>query len=378
MAGETIRRIPLFRVAMSKEVNAALDITLASGYIGQGAMVDQFEKALAERIGNPNVVTVSACTHALHLALLLAEVRKGDVVITTPLTCTATNWPILMCGADPFWAEIDEETGNIDPQNVKSILESGKEVATKVKAIMVVHWGGYPCDMDAISKIACEHNLPVIEDAAHAFGAEYKGRNIGAISDFTCFSFQAIKQLTSGDGGALFTLKLGHYIRSKLLRWYGIDRESPKREFRCEDDIAEFGYKYHMNDIAATIGFKNLKMFPEVLCGHRNNAKYYREALKDVSGVTLLREDENIKSSYWLFTMKVENQPQFVDMMRERGVMVSRVHERNDKHSCVSRFSKETLDSVYRFVSEMICIPVGWWVLKEDREYIVDCIKKGW
>lgn len=364
--------IPLFKVAMSDRVDNDLLKVLHSGYIGQGEQVEKFEKALMPIVGNRKILTVSAGTHAIHLALELIGVEEGDEVITSPLTCTATNWPILMCGADPIWCDIDPNTGNISPKEIE------KKITNKTKAIMVVHWGGYPCDMDKISEISTRHRIPVIEDAAHAFGAEYKGWPIGSISDFTAFSFQAIKHLTTVDGGLLSTLHYGDYKRGKLLRWYGIDRETPRQTMRCEGDISEWGYKYHMNDIAATIGLGNLKDLGYILKTHRENAVYYREELQDIDGLELLIEEKNVKSSYWIFTIKVDRRDDFVKMMNDKGIMVNRVHERNDIHSCVRDYYDHRPKNLNTFVEKMICIPVGWWVSQIDREYIVGCIKEGW
>jgi len=219
----------------------------------------------------------------------------------------------------------------------------------------------------------------VIEDAAHAFGATYKESKIGdcKYSDYVMLSFQAIKYLTCVDGGALFTKSNDDYECGKLLRWYGIDRECPRTDFRCEDDIESIGWKYHMNDVAATFGLVNIKHVYKNINMARDNASYYRKHLVDVNGVTLLQNAEDRESSYWLFTILVENRPEFFHMMGEKGISVSRVHERNDKHTCVKQFKRELpmLDSV---IDKMVCLPVGFWVSHTDREYIVDAIKGGW
>ena len=217
----------------------------------------------------------------------------------------------------------------------------------------------------------------IIEDAAHAFGSEYKGKKIGSHGNITCFSFQAIKHLTTGDGGLLVVPHQELYHRGNLLRWYGINRESNRKDFRCEEDICEWGYKFHMNDINATIGLENLSHINCLLRRHRDNALFYNNQLKNVSGVTLMENAPDRSSAYWLYTIKVENQKGFMDAMRDAGIMVSRVHERNDIHSAVAEF-KAILPNLDKLVKEMICIPVGWWITNEDRQYIVDTIKKGW
>lgn len=180
--------IPLFKVFMPESVIEPLKATLFSGYIGQGPRVDEFEQALADYIGNPFILTLNNGTAGLHLALRLIGLEQRDEVVTTPLTCTATNWPILANGGIPVWADINSKTGNIDPKSV------AKRISNKTKAIIVVDWGGYPCDLDELKKISLAPDgkkIPIIEDASHGFGSIYKNTKIGNIADFTVFSFQA-------------------------------------------------------------------------------------------------------------------------------------------------------------------------------------------
>jgi dTDP-4-amino-4,6-dideoxygalactose transaminase len=278
--------------------------------------------------------------------------------------------PIIMQGADIVWADVERDL-NIDPVAIKYAITD------KTKAIVVIHWGGYPCDMEEIKKVAGD--IPIIEDCAHAYGSEYQGSPIGSCeySDYAMFSFQAIKHLTSVDGGALCCKNEDDYKRGKLLRWYGIDRESPRTDFRCEEDIIDWGYKFHMNDVCATIGLSNMNIASENIRKATDNAKYFENELSGIDGIELPQIKKDRKSSYWLFTMLVENRSEFTYMMGSKGIAVSRVHERNDKHTCFSKFKKD-LPGLESIINEMICIPVGWWLSKEDREYIVDCIKSGW
>lgn len=339
--------------------------TLSSGYIGQGPKVEEFEKKLAKFIGNPYVLTVNSGTSSLHLALRLAGVTAGSEVISTPMTCTATNWPILAQGAKIVWADINPMTGNIDPQSIK------KKITKKTKAILAVDWGGYPCDIKTIKKIAGK--IPVIEDAAHAFGTTYHKTMVGNTADFTCFSFQAIKHLTAGDGGLLTVLNKNDFHKGKLLRWYGIDREKRSQHERIEIDVVDWGYKFHMNDINATIGLANMKYVQSILKKHRDNAAYYRSALLGLKNITLLSEQKDYLSSYWLFTIRVKRVGTFIQFMNDRNIMVSQVHRRNDTHPVTNQF-KASLPGVSEFTSEMVCIPVGWWVTKNERQYIAKCI----
>ena len=218
----------------------------------------------------------------------------------------------------------------------------------------------------------------IIEDCAHAFGSKYKGQPIGSHGNFNTFSFQAIKHLTSVDGGALVLPDESLYSRAKLIRWYGINRETNKKDFRCEADVKEYGFKFHMNDVNATIGLTNIQeVQKEVIDKHKANAAFYDEALKDIPGIKLLERSEDRESSFWIYSFLVDRRQDFMDRMKECDIMVSQVHERNDIHSCVREF-KSLLPNLDRTIKKVISIPVGWWVSEEDRQYVVDCVKKGW
>jgi len=391
--------IPLFKVYMSSKAAEASTKVLNSGFIGQGPVVDQFEKELSNKFGCNNIVTTNSATAAEHLAIRLLQnpdtntksadgvafwdskwpgIESGDEALCTALTCTATNWPVLANNMKIKWVDVNPNNLNMDLDDLE------RKLSPKTKIIYVVHWGGYPIDLDRLARIQqkCEQlygfKPAIIEDCAHAFGSKYKGNYIGTHGNLATFSFQAIKHLTSVDGGMLICPHKKQYKRARLLRWYGIDRDDNRKDFRCESDIPEWGYKFHMNDVNAAIGMTNLKEVDEnVISKHKANARYYNDQLKDVPGVTLLDNDEDYESSYWIYTIKVERQADFMAMMQKKGVMVSRVHERNDKHTCVQEF-RCALPNLDKVVTEMICIPVGWWVTEDQRQYIVDCIKGGW
>jgi len=372
---------------MSEDVLQPVNEVLMSGYIGQGPKVEEFESILQRHVGNPNLVTLNSATSALHLAAFLAKrpnpesgwpgLQAGDQVLTSALTCTATNWPLLANGLDIKWVDADPETCNLDLDDLEAKLTAN------TKLIMIVHWGGYPVDLDRLAAILdrAEERLGfrpwVIEDCAHAYGTRYKGALLGNHGNINCFSLQAIKHFTTVDGGFMTLPNADLYQRSKLLRWYGIDRDAPKEDFRCEADIAEWGFKFHMNDVCATIGIHNYPHIDGLVQRFKDNTAWYDEALANVPGVTNMHRHDWADSAAWIHTIKVERREDFTRHMEACNIMVSRVHERNDKHSCVSQF-KAPLPQLDKLVAEMICIPNGWWISDEDREYVVECIKKGW
>lgn len=360
--------IELFKVFMPESVMEPLKQTLLSGYIGEGPKVKEFESSLAPWMGNDKILALNCGTSAIRLALRLADVGQGDEVISTPMTCTATNMPILAAGAKIVWADIDPWTGNIDPEDVK------QKITPKTKAIICVHWGGYPCELLELACIAGD--IPVIEDAAHAFGSRFHDGPIGSMfSRFACFSFQAIKGLTTVDGGALACQYRKDYDRGKLLRWYGIDRTAKGRDLRCEDDIKEYGYKFHMNDVAATIGIEQLKYVDIILQAHRENARRYDAAFCNLENVKLLRYKPELQSSFWLYTIRVKDRDAFVKHMAGARIMVSKVHARNDLHSCFKE-SRCDLPGVDEFYAEQVSIPVGWWLKEVEIKHIIDEVIK--
>jgi dTDP-4-amino-4,6-dideoxy-D-glucose/dTDP-4-amino-2,4-dideoxy-beta-L-xylose transaminase len=376
-----MNKIPLFKVFMSQNVHKEVKKVLYSGFVGQGSQVQKFEQNLKNYIGNDMLCTTNSGTSALHLALHTLKkpynLKDGDEVLCTPLTCTATNWPVLANNFKIKWVDVNPNNLNMDLDDLE------RKITPKTKVIMVVHWGGYPVDLDRIKKIQQKtkelygFEPIVIEDCAHGIGSTYKGKRLGNHGNLCMFSFQAIKHITAVDGGMLTLPNQDLYDRAKLLRWYGIDRNTNKVDFRCEEDIKEWGFKFHMNDISATIGMENLKSVDDMIIQHQDNAKYYNKHLDNSSEIRILERGEDRESSFWIYSMLVDKKEDFMKWMKECGIVVSQVHERNDIHSCVKEF-KTHLPMLDKVIPELISIPVGWWVTNKQREYIVDCIKKGW
>ncbi len=367
------RQIQMFRVSVSEDAVSRVNAVLRSGYIGEGKVVKELESAFAGISGAPWNLAVNSGTSALHLALILAGVDSRDEVVTTAQTMMATSHAILMQGALPIFADVQFGTGNIDPQDIEP------RITDRTKAILVVHWGGYPCDLDQIHAIARKHDLIVIEDAAHAMGATYRGRPIGSVSPFTCFSLQAIKHVTSGDGGMLSLLREEHAIEGARLRWFGIDRDMRKPSVLGEPEwnVTRLGYKYHMNDIAAAIGLGNMTGFKERLSRRRAVAERYRSGLADVRGITLLESKADREGAYWIFTLLAERREAFARMLRSRGVFASVVHLRIDRNEVYGGLRRD-LPNLDRFTDLHISLPVHEGLSDEDVEYVIDAIRKGW
>jgi len=383
--------LSLFKVFMSEDVLEPINKVLMSGQLTQGPKVEEFETKLKEYINNPYIVTLNSATAGLTLAtrLLKNEDKTNDwpgfneeidVVLTPALTCFATTAAILANNVNIKWLDVDLDTANICLQDLKNKLNG------KTKIIYLVHWGGNPVDLDELDKICEEHKEQygfkpmVVEDCAHSFGAEYNGNKIGSNKNICVFSLQAIKHLTTGDGGFITLPNEELYERCKLLRWYGINRDKRNykgKDLRLENDIVEYGYKFHMNDINATLGTYNLPHMDGLLEKNRRNAKMLDEGLKDINDIQLLKPNPKCNSAYWLYTIRVLNgkKQEFMDKMKEANIMTSQVHNRNDINSCVKEF-EEILPNIDIIEKELVCIPVGWWLEEKDMEYIISNIKQ--
>ena len=383
--------IPLFKVFMSNDVIAPLNQVIMSGFISQGQQVENFEEKLTTFFDNPYVLTLNSATSGLTLALRLLQNpdtninwpgfdNENDEVLSPALTCFATNVAILANNCKLKWIDTDNTTANV------CITDIRNKLTANTKVLYIVHWGGYPVDLDLLKKLQEEHLIKygykfmIIEDCAHAFGAEYKNKLLGNHGNICVFSFQAIKHLTTGDGGLIILPNKDFYDRAKLLRWFGIDRDKRnynRKDFRLENDILEWGYKFHMNDMNATIGLYNLPHMNNLLEKNRYNNKYLYENLCDISGVCLFENNNNRKSACWLFTMKVDRKNDFIEKLKEKGITTSQVHNRNDLNSCVSEFICD-LPNITELEKTLICIPVGWWLEQTDLDYMINTIKEGW
>jgi dTDP-4-amino-4,6-dideoxygalactose transaminase len=366
-----MKRIPLFKVFMPRETGALVNEVLRSGYIAGKDRVEEFAHASSKFVGNPYVVPVSSCTMALTIAYELAGIGPGDEVISTPLTCVATNLPLLKLGAKIVWADCEPRTGMIDPAQLKRLITK------KTKAIVVLHKDGDLAKIGDILRIAKKHRLKVIEDAAHVFGAKYRGKPIGSFGDYACFSFQAIKHITTGDGGLLAVKTRADYLKARKLRWFGLDKEAPhKNKNIWMEDITVAGYKGNMNDIAAAIGLVQMRYAKGQIKKFHHNGELYTKLLKDVPGVTLVERDSRDYPIYWVYTLLLENRDAVAAALEKAGVASSVVHPRNDVYS-IFKGSKRKLPGVDYYAKRELSVPSGWWVSEKDIRMIAGIIREN-
>jgi perosamine synthetase len=360
--------IPLVKVAMPprSQLMPALEEALYSGMIAEGEAVYEFERQFAKHFGLGQVLAMSSGTAALHAALTLAGVSPGGEVISTPMTAEPTNTSILYCGARVVWADVDPVLGNMNPDSVRA------KITPKTKAILCVHYAGYPAKLRELREIADHHGIALIEDCAHALGAHYAGNPIGNVGHYAIFSFQAIKHMTTVDGGVLVVSDASKVDQAKRFRWFGMLKGVP----RTEVDIDSIGYKYNMNNVNATIGLAQLADIDRLLERHIQNGQFFDSAFLAVTGIEFARCEDIAQSSYWLYTLLSDHSSDLERAFNASGVTASKLHRPNNFHS-VFRSSRDNLPGLDRFYRRLLHIPCGWWVSDEDRERMVDIVKKG-
>lgn len=255
----------------------------------------------------------------------------------------------------------------MDPDSVR------EQITDRTKAILCVHYAGYPARLAELRQIADEHGIALIEDCAHALGAYYGGQSIGAIGDYGIFSFQAIKHMTTVDGGMLTLARSDEVTAAKKFRWFGMLKGVP----RTEVDITSVGYKYNMTNVTAAIGLLQLENIEQaVLQRHVDNGKFYDAQLAKVPGVDFARCEPVAEPSYWLYTLLSDNSADLEKALNAAGISASKLHRPNNLHS-IFKPSDRALPGLDAFYKRLLHIPCGWWVSDEDRARIIDVIKRG-
>ena len=364
-----------------EEIQEVVD-TLKSGWITTGPKTKLFEKKFQEYIGCKHAIAVSSCTAGLHLALVAAGVGQGDEVITTPYTFATTGEVIIQIGAKPVFVDIEEDGFNID---VTKIPEA---ITPETKAIIPVHFAGEPCDMDEIMKIAQENNLFVIEDAAHAVGAEYKGKKIGNIGDVTVFSFYATKNLTTGEGGMVTTNNDELAEKIRLLSLHGISKDAWKRytaEGSWYYEILYAGYKYNMTDIQASLGIHQLNKLEKFLSIRQKYAQRYSSAFADISEIKIPPVNHHVRHAWHLYVIRLNSaslsidRKQFIEALKAENIGSSvhfiplHLHPYYKKKYGYKQGDYPNSEQVY---SRVISLPLFPKMADADLEDVIKAVKK--
>lgn len=378
-----MKTYPLFKVHVDRaQALQLLDDVFASGYINEGQQVTRLTNALQGRWGTENLSLTNSCTSALVLALRLAGVRPGDAVITTPMTCVATSAAISALGARPVWADVDPDSGMISARDVIGLLN----VQPTVKAVVGVAWAGTPPDLRSLDFVR-KCGVKLILDAAHAFDARYDDKPIHEWADYTCYSFQAIKHFTCGDGGALVCADREDHVRAKALKWFGIDRDRAKdalgdwRGKQWDVDIDEVGYKSNMNNVAAAIGLSQLSHIDRIIETHRRNAATYDSLLTGHEWIRPARRPEGGQSSFWVYTVKLDpsrcplTRDEVLSRLNAQGIMAGVVHVPNDVYTCYKPSGvPRKLPGLAGFSSNQLSLPCGWWMERSDIEHVARAV----
>lgn len=369
--------IPVFKPKMNKaEILTELEKILDSGWIGLGPKTEEFGEKFAHYQGAKYGIAVNSATAALHLALIAAGLKEGDEVLVPSMTFASTALVALYERVVPVFVDIDSETLCIDPNDLK------KKITAKTKAIIPVHFGGHACKMDEIMEIASEHGLQVIEDCAHASGAEYKGKRVGSIGVMGCFSFHAVKNLPTGDGGMVVTNDESLAKHLKKLRWLGIDKDTWGRsggKYAWRYAIDELGYKYHMNDITAVIGLAQLKTLNADNARRRELAYNYTELLKDIDWIESPVEKEYTKSAWHNYVVKVKNgkRDELNQYLASKGVSTGVHYEPIHFHKVFSGCCKDADLSITEKVwTELLTLPLFPELQENEQAYILNEIKR--
>lgn len=363
--------IPFFHCNLPDKdaVKRALCATIDSGRLSDGAQVAMFEGALEDYlgVGTGSVVTTKSGTSALHLALATLGVGPGDEVIVPPQTFIATALAVMYCGAKPVFCDVDRYTGLM---TADTLLDA---VTARTVAAIPVHWGGLACDMQNIKDAAEGQGLFVIEDAAQAIGTSIEPEARG---DAVCYSFQATKHLTCGDGGAVWFRRERDADKARRLRWFGISKDSPVGELgEREYELTEIGYKYHMNEVAASIGLANLPHLDNTINHHLDIVDLYCRGLENTSGIKV--PDMGTLSPWWFYPLLVDRRDDFARAMKWRGVPVSVVHRRIDRHTRLFGEQRDLPGATY-FDAHQINLPVHCGMSIEDAEWICEQVNKVW
>jgi len=341
---DTNKSITQFYPHIPKNYLSAMKRVFSTRWLGQGPLVDKLEIIFSKKFAdNQSSVAVGSGTDALHLSYILAGIKKNDEVICPIFTCTATNIPLLYIGAKIKFADVDPKTLNINIESVKKLITK------KTKAIVFVNYGGLPCNLDALKKLANKNKIKLIQDAAQSLGALYKKKPITRYSDFTIFSFQAIKQVTSGDGGMLVFKDKKTLKKARRIRWFGIDRLA-KQGGTWENDIKEIGYKYQMTDIGASLLLESIKEFKKIWHHRRKIFNTYKKYLKDNKKIHIVDEKGNFEHANWLFTIILDKKDYLQKKLRSRLIESNQVHFRNDRYSIFKKFVK---NKKFKFMNEI-------------------------
>lgn len=365
--------IPVFKPSLDHEEWHALKEPLEKGWLGLGPKTKEFEEKFADYTGAQFAVGVNSGTSALHLGFAVLDIAGGEV-ITTSLTYVATNHAILYCGGVPVFADVEEDTGNIGVEDIE------RKITPRTKAICAVHYGGHPCDMDAILELGQKHGLPVLQDSAHACGSKYKGRPVGSFGPINTFSFDPVKNLATGAGGMVTLQDATLDKRMRKLRWLGHSRppgvpaEAGQMDYYHETE--EVGFRHHMNDLSAAIGIVQLRKLEKHNERRRQIAATYTDAFSDLGWVTtpVLKDYASTSQHKYVIRVPAEDRDQLILHLKERGVG-SHVHfVPTHLHPAYQRY-RTSLPVTERIWKTFVTLPLFPTLTENEIEQVIEGVR---
>ena len=362
---------------MMKIIASIIEV-LRSDWITQGPKVDEFETKVAKYCGAKYAVAVSSGTAALHAACAVAGISQGDEAITTPITFVATANAVAYCGGKPVFADIKEDTLNIDPGEIR------RRLSPRTKAILPVDFTGHPADLDEIMAIAKERGLVVIEDASHALGAEYKERKIGSLSDMTAFSFHPVKHITTGEGGMILTNNKEFYEKLKIFRHHGIVKDNLDNG-SWHYEIYNLGYNFRITDFQCALGISQLKKLSRFVKRRREIAARYNEAFTEMAELMTPIEDKDVKAVYHIYVIQLRTEllkvgrKEIFEALRAENIGVHVHYMPLHLHPFYQRefsYKKGDYPKAERYYERAITLPIFPKMSDEDIENVIEAVKK--
>jgi len=363
--------IPVARPSIGQEELTEVGKVFETGWLGMGALTKQFEDEIKKYIGVKNVIAVNTGTSALHIALDALALRNRDEVIVPSLTFVASVQAIVACGAIPVFCDVYSDTLNMDIEDVK------RKITKKTKAIMPVHYSGLPCKMDELIEIAKNNKIRLVEDAAHAFGSLYKGKKIGSFGDITCFSFDPIKIVTCGEGGAVVTSDdtLAQMITKK--RILGIDKDTwsrYKHERSWFYGVDTLGFRYHLSNINAAIGLVQLKKINEFIRRKKGIVRKYDEGLKEIPNVELIYHDyENTAPFNYIVKVKKKRE-ELMEYLKKNGIDSGIHYIPNHLQPFFQKYTVK-LPVTEELFEQILTLPLYYDLSDSEVDKIINCIK---
>lgn len=377
-----MQTIPFSKPCIGKEEIKVVTEVLKSGWLTTGPKVKEFEEEFRKYVGVKKAIAVNSCTSALFISLAALGIKKGDEVIIPTLTFAATAQVIEWLNARPVLVDVQEDTYNIDP------IEIEKHITKRTKAIIPVHYAGHPCNMDEIIKIAKKYNLFIIEDAAHACGASYKGKKIGSIGDLTCFSFYATKNLTTGEGGMIVTNDLKLAEKIQRLIYFGIDKDAFNRYKLSGSwyyEIKSLGYKCNMDNIHGALGVVQLRKLENMNKKREIIAQYYNRTFKNIDEIKIPSVKNNVRHSWYIYPILINteklkiNRAKFIEDLKKQNISAS-VHfiplHLHPYYRKKYKYKKGDFPAAEKIYKGLISLPLFPDMTLKQADYVIKNVKE--